>query len=248
MTTSSTRIDRYAAMAACGSGALGLAASPLHGDVYHDENSVTISIPWNDGSKADTMYFTTHVFSGENVQWYLGGIAFASHFSISTYGSSDQIVWSGWSQSYYVSQFWVMSSVNFAVASRAQAIDSNFDFNSSGTFFWNYRFGYTGDFWFSISGSSITSVWSSFSSTSSGSMALGERAFFGLELENSSGDTVYGWADISLSADGSSLTVHSWAYDDTGGMLPAGQVPGLGGLAVLAGGAAGMRRKRSRVA
>jgi hypothetical protein len=57
--------------------------------------------------------------------------------------------------------------------------------------------------------------------------------------------------------DGSSITVSRWAYEgdvNTGISTPAasggggGAVPGLGGLAALACGAAGMRRSRNRVA
>ncbi len=55
--------------------------------------------------------------------------------------------------------------------------------------------------------------------------------------------------------DGSSITVSRWAYEgdvNTGINTPAasggGAVPGLGGLAALACGAAGMRRSRNRVA
>ena len=50
------------------------------------------------------------------------------------------------------------------------------------------------------------------------------------------------------------MTVHGWADDTTGGSILAGQtessapVPGIGGLAVLAFDAGGLRRQRSRVA
>jgi LPXTG-motif cell wall-anchored protein len=48
--------------------------------------------------------------------------------------------------------------------------------------------------------------------------------------------------------------VHGWAFEDSGAGIVAGEtgasnpVPGLGGLAALACGAAGLRRKRDRVA
>ena len=256
MAISSPRFDRYVTMAACGSGAVGLAVSPLHGDVYYDDNSVTISLTSNFGSSTSFWASTSQAFSGESVQWGVWGGVWVSQYSSSTYANNDQSAWSGWSRNYYMSQSWGFSNVNFGVASQAQAIDSNFDFNSSGTFAWNFISSYASSFWSSYDGASYSSNWSSSSSTSSGAMALGERAFLGMEFENNSGDTVYGWAEIGLSADGFSFIVHSWAYDDTGGMILAGQteaststpVPGLGGLAALAGGAAGMRRKRNRVA
>ena len=87
-----------------------------------------------------------------------------------------------------------------------------------------------------------------------GVLGKSDRASFGLELETPAGGTVYGWADFSLSLDGQTMTVHGWADDTTGGSILAGQtessapVPGIGGLAVLAFDAGGLRRQRSRVA
>ena len=53
------------------------------------------------------------------------------------------------------------------------------------------------------------------------------------------------WAEITLQSDGI-LTVERWAYDDAGGSIAAGAIPAPGalGLLALAGGAAGIRRKR----
>ena len=97
-------------------------------------------------------------------------------------------------------------------------------------------------------------LWWSSTYSSFGNMEMGERAYLALTLRNDSGLTVYGWADITLSS-ALSVTVHAWAFESTGGSILAGQtensstpVPGLGGLAALACGAAGLRRKRDRVA
>ena len=97
-------------------------------------------------------------------------------------------------------------------------------------------------------------LWWSSSYSGSGNMEIGERAFLAMTLQNDSGLTLYGWADITLSS-ALSVTVHAWAFESTGGSILAGQtensstpVPGLGGLAALACGAAGLRRKRVRVA
>ena len=97
-------------------------------------------------------------------------------------------------------------------------------------------------------------LWWSSTYSSFGNMEMGERAYLALTLRNDSGLTVYGWADITLSS-ALSVTVHAWAFESTGGSILAGQtensstpVPGLGGLAALACGAAGLRRKRNRVA
>ena len=72
-------------------------------------------------------------------------------------------------------------------------------------------------------------------------------------------DTFYGWIDYTLSFtdifSGSTFTVNAWAYNDVSGQgIIAGQntaagsqaVPGLGGLAALAIGAAGVRSRRQR--
>ncbi len=74
---------------------------------------------------------------------------------------------------------------------------------------------------------------------------------------SSSGDTYYGWIeyDLSMSEGSFTFTVNSWAYNDVAGQgIIAGQnqaagssaVPGLGGLAALAIGAAGVRTRRQR--
>ena len=103
-------------------------------------------------------------------------------------------------------------------------------------------------------GSDSDILWWSSNYSSFGNMEMGERAYLALKLRNDSGLTVYGWADITLSS-ALSVTVHAWAFESTGGSILAGQtensstpVPGLGGLAALACGAAGLRRKRDRVA
>ena len=72
-------------------------------------------------------------------------------------------------------------------------------------------------------------------------------------------DTFYGWIDYTLSFtdiySGYTFTVNAWAYNDVSGQgIIAGQntaagsqaVPGLGGLAALAIGAAGVRSRRQR--
>lgn len=76
---------------------------------------------------------------------------------------------------------------------------------------------------------------------------LGFRLAFGKYPSN-----LYGWIEYVNS--GGSVTVSRWAYEstwDTGISTPAAStpvVPGLGGLAALACGAAGVRRNRNRVA
>ena len=69
--------------------------------------------------------------------------------------------------------------------------------------------------------------------------------YIGFTFDTNLGDTVYAWAEINLQSNGI-LTVERWAYDDAGGSIAAGAIPAPGalGLLALAGGAAGIRRKR----
>ena len=75
------------------------------------------------------------------------------------------------------------------------------------------------------------------------------RNFLGFALTQN-GETVYGWLDIEVQEwtywDTPSITVHGWAFDDSGQGILAGQVPAPGalGLLGLAAGASGIRRKR----
>lgn len=74
-------------------------------------------------------------------------------------------------------------------------------------------------------------------------------------LNSVTGDTVNGFIEytVTLGTGYTSFTVSNWAYNIDGAItMPAngggGAVPGLGGLAALACGAAGVRRNRNRVA
>ena len=94
--------------------------------------------------------------------------------------------------------------------------------------------------------------------TSSGGSAtfsgpfLGNSGYVGFSFSNTSGDVFYAWAFISQAA-ANYFTISEWAFDNTGGAIRAGQtqasnaVPGIGGIAALACGAAGLRRRRNRV-
>ena len=87
------------------------------------------------------------------------------------------------------------------------------------------------------------------------SMPIGTSVLLGFSISDTA-DTFYGWINYSLSMfQGEyTFTVNSWAYNDVAGEgIIAGQdtaagsaVPGLGGLAALAIGAAGVRSRRQR--
>lgn len=101
-----------------------------------------------------------------------------------------------------------------------------------------------------------------------GTGAASVRGYLGFRLPDGASGFYYGWFDVTVSRDGTghaggivgsttyqpvgtpsnfSLTIHAWAYDDTGAGILAGQtsaVPGGAGLAALAVGASGLRRRR----
>ena len=85
-----------------------------------------------------------------------------------------------------------------------------------------------------------------------GTWEFDEVKFLGFSVADEDGNAVDGWAQLELTAAG--IHIIDYAYDNTGGPITAGQglpagaaVPGAGGLAALACGAAGFRRRRNRV-
>ena len=89
-----------------------------------------------------------------------------------------------------------------------------------------------------------------------GNLDLGSGVIVGFRL-SASGLPFYGWVnyDLSMSEGEYTFTVNGWAYNDVAGEgIIAGEnraagssaVPGLGGLAALAIGAAGVRSRRQR--
>jgi hypothetical protein len=80
----------------------------------------------------------------------------------------------------------------------------------------------------------------------------GQQAFIGLKFDNS-GTPNYGWADITVNSP-ASITLHGFAYDNTGSLLAAGDVnpvPEPSQIALFAIGATGIaayRRRKQAVA
>ncbi len=93
---------------------------------------------------------------------------------------------------------------------------------------------------------------------SSGALLPASSGFVGFSMKLVNTDIVNGFFEYSwsVSAAGATFTISQWAYNinsaitmpANGGGGGGGAVPGLGGLAALACGAAGMRRNRQRVA
>ncbi len=91
-------------------------------------------------------------------------------------------------------------------------------------------------------------------------LSRGATGALGIRFSSGS-DYYYGWVELSMDATSNIVTVERWALENTantaaqytpggggGGGGGGGAVPGLGGLAVLALGAGGVRSRRSRVA
>ena len=97
---------------------------------------------------------------------------------------------------------------------------------------------------------------SAMTNSSSNGMSTGTSVLMGVAISDGT-DTYYGWMNYTLSMyQGEfTFTINSWAFNDVAGQgIIAGQnvaagsnaVPGLGGLAALAMGAAGVRSRRQR--
>ncbi len=78
---------------------------------------------------------------------------------------------------------------------------------------------------------------------------FGNTSYVGFQFNPSGSLTLYGWAEVTFTtANQGSITVHRWAYDDSGAAIQVGAVPepaaAATGLGLLALGAAGLRRSR----
>lgn len=76
-------------------------------------------------------------------------------------------------------------------------------------------------------------------------LGVGDQGYFGVKFQISSNNYRYGWIDVQRDSN-DTLTINGWAYEDSGEMINAGEIPAPGaiGLLALAGGASGIRRKR----
>ncbi|MEE2972275.1 MAG: hypothetical protein VX672_04045 [Planctomycetota bacterium] len=256
MKVSSHRLDRYAAIAACGSGAVGLAVSPLHGDVQYFGTEITLSLP---GGSFTSGTVNTFIVGG-GVSWSLMGSRSAYQNTYSLYNNGGTFFTYTFSSFGSFTNAWFVDapqhnsdrlfSVGHVIDAATLGSGTGLNVLHTATGSWTeWVVSYS-----STLGGSYFNAGGESHSSSSGILAAGQRGFLALGFELD-GEAVFGWADISLSADGLSLTLHGWAFEDSGEAILAGQtegggtpVPGLGGLAALACGAAGLRRKRDRVA
>jgi hypothetical protein len=115
----------------------------------------------------------------------------------------------------------------------------------------NPDFGSTG--WFgaseTVSANAVSGGW--FSGGNIGVLAMGDTGYFGFRLPRANSTWTYGW--IEAYNNGGTLEISRWGYESVIGTsaatpLQSQAVPGMGGLAALACGAAGLRRSRKRSA
>ena len=95
-----------------------------------------------------------------------------------------------------------------------------------------------------------TTFGGSFSSTEiifdTQNLAVNSSGYIGFNQDIGNGQSIYGWVELKRTMD--ELEVVGWAFDDSGEMIDAGQIPSPGalGLLGLAAGASGIRRKRGK--
>ncbi len=70
---------------------------------------------------------------------------------------------------------------------------------------------------------------------------IGQRGYAGLSFDPDGNGLHYGWADLKMPGDGSSITLYGWAYEsEVGKEIQAGAVPLPSSLLLLASGAFGL--------
>ena len=103
-----------------------------------------------------------------------------------------------------------------------------------------------------FTGNNTPASYGMLASTTNGSGPFGEfggqRGFIGaIALDDAvAGFSVeFGWVDVSVTLDADEITIHRWAYEDTGDSIQTPPVPIPGTLPLLASGAAGLLAWRS---
>lgn len=89
-----------------------------------------------------------------------------------------------------------------------------------------------------------TSPTATFNTNTQGYWKYGTTNILGFRFISDQGGFRFGWARVLVGADATSRAIVDYAYENTGGSLAAGVVPGPGAIAVLAIGLVQSRRRR----
>ena len=224
--TSTNRLKTYTALAAAPCAALGGIAAETHAA----PGQVPATAQLN-----NSKFASANAFTAADLQFQ----AFASFSSAFSNSGGLQIAGADWAKAGNM-KFWGVETGSQTISFNATGFDKS-------------NIGFGG--WNNVNvGTQMTSM---VGTGPSGSGYLG----FAVENTNT-GTYVAGWVNFTYDrslgngANGNFFTINSWAFN-TGdvttsitmpGTAASGAVPGIGGLAGLAMGAAGLRRKRQRVA
>jgi hypothetical protein len=105
--------------------------------------------------------------------------------------------------------------------------------------------------WIRLTSTRQAALWTSFGDAEIGGLSHGPWAYrtrgnIGLRLTKDAGAShVYAWMDLSTGVDLCVITIHNWALETTPNTPIRTPTPGFAGLALLALGAAGVRRQRA---
>lgn len=221
--TSTDRLKTYAALAAAPCAALGGIAVEAHAA----PGQVPATAQLNNATVA-----TSSAFTAADIQFQ----AFVLYSSVSSSSGGLQIKLGANRAKAGNMKFWGVETGSQTISFNATGFDKS-----------NTGFG----------------GWNNSNSTSMVGTGPSGSGYLGFAVENTNtGTYVAGWVNFTYDrslgngANGNFFTINSWAFN-TGdvttsitmpGTAASGAVPGIGGLAGLAMGAAGLRRKRQRVA
>ena len=229
--TSTNRLKVYSALAAAPCAAVGGIAAETHAAPGAGNVPVTAQLQGGDS------FMSSNAFTAAGLQFQ----AFVFSRSSGSQSGGLQLLDSDRSNPAGEVRFWAFDSASQVISWNAAGYDQS---NS----------GYGGRQIFSYSGTTTYMM-------GTGLSASGNYMGFAVQNEDS-GTYVAGWVQMAFDfsagnvANGAYVTIMDWSFNTgdvntsitmpaTGGGTP---VPGIGGLAGLAMGAAGLRRKRQRVA